>query len=258
MKWLFIFTLVLNIIFWAYNSFYVVIPNSIITHSSGSGATDNKQLLLLSELDDEQLNTLQGTVLKKPALNILKTIENDVVQADANQESQSKEQQNSVIQNQDTEKQNLCYIVGPLNKKDMDTIRLTLEAQYNKELSFGIETTSKITYYRIYIPPLVSKTKIKETIALLDKNNLKDHYVMSIDGRKNAIALGVFKHKNAAEKIARIAKKINLHTTIEAISDDKNSLYKLQISFQKSHNQAFYQSLIGKKQIKSIECLNKG
>ena len=153
---------------------------------------------------------------------------------------------------------NLCYTLGPFTKTIMDDIRLELEKTYNNQLSFGIETTSAVTYYRIYIPPLESKAKIKETLLLLDKNGLKDHYVMSIDGRKNAIALGVFKQKKAAEKIAALAKRVGLSTTIEAISNDKNSLYKLHIIFQKDHDIAKYNELIELKNLESIVCENKG
>ncbi len=81
---------------------------------------------------------------------------------------------------------------------------------------------------------------------------------MSIDGRKNAIALGVFKQKKAAEKIAAIAKRVGLSTTIEAISNDKNSLYKLHINFQKNHDISKYHELIKQKNLESIVCENKG
>ncbi len=148
----------------------------------------------------------------------------------------------------------LCYKTGPFSKDVMNELRLQLETEYQNQLSFGIETTSAITYYRIYIPPLKDKTAIKTTLQNLDDNDLNDHYVMSIGGRKNAIALGVFKKRKAAESVAKRAAKIGLSTTIEAISDDKNSLYQLMVIFQNNQNTDRFMAIISEKKLQSEKC----
>ena len=147
-----------------------------------------------------------------------------------------------------------CFMLGPFKKQELDIIKLELEQLYANRISFGIETTSKITYYRIYIPPLKSRELRKEALSRLDQNGMTDHYVMSIDGRKNAIALGVFKKRTAAEKVAARANKLGFSTTIEAISDDKNSLYNLQLELQSNEPLDSLNSLIEKKQLKLTQC----
>jgi len=249
MKWLFILVALLNISYAAYNIFLedasVPVPK---THS----ASNKDQIVLLNELDSSTLNSLQAkaspqnevseaigedTQVQKPAIEMV-TPKTDLIV----EEIQSKS----------------CYKLGPFTKNVMNEVRVLLETEYHNKLSFGIETTSDITYYRIYIPPLKDKEKIKDTLSILDKNNMKDHYVMSIDGRKNAIALGVFKQRSAAEKVADKATKIGLSTTIEAISDDKNSLYQLMVIFQETQDTTRYQEIILEKELISVQCENKG
>lgn len=147
-----------------------------------------------------------------------------------------------------------CFKLGPFKKQELDKIKLELETLYTNRISFGIETTSKITYYRIYIPPLKSRQIRNEALAHLDQNGMTDHYVMSIDGRKNAIALGVFKKREAAEKVAVRANKLGFSTTIEAISDDKNSLYNLQLVLQTNEELDSLNNLIKKNKLKLAEC----
>lgn len=147
-----------------------------------------------------------------------------------------------------------CFKIGPFSKDLMNEIKFLLETEYQNKLSFGIETTSAITYYRIYIPPLKNKSAIKDTLKNLDEHGLNDHYVMSIGGRKNAIALGVFKKRKAAAKVAKRAAKIGLSTTIEAISDDKSSLYQLMVIFQNNQDTDRFMDIISEKGQVSEKC----
>ena len=250
MKWLFIIVALLNIIFGAYNLFSVEESNTKINKSI---VADKSQIILLNELDANALKELQD---KKSPSNV---VLDDTEKFASGDISESKivpvvPTEEDAVQDAIHITKNLCYKLGPFTKDVMNEIRLLLEVEYQNKLSFGIETTSDITYYRIYIPPLVNKEKIKDTLALLDENGLKDHYVMSIDGRKNAIALGVFKERSAAEKVAAKAAKLGLSTTIEAISDDKNSLYQLLVIFQDTQESARYHEIVSEKKLISVEC----
>lgn len=255
MKWLFVSVLLINAVYFIYNTFYNVELN---IQKQKFASQDKSQLVLLEELDASELKALQDKVSLIDRTDQILTSVSEPENVAANTDQVIDKSIEDIIPDNTSKIKNLCHTLGPFTKAIMDDIRLELEKEYNKQLSFGIETTSAITYYRIYIPPLESKAKIKETLLLLDKNGLKDHYVMSIDGRKNAIALGVFKQKKAAEKIAAIAKRVGLSTTIEAISNDKNSLYKLHINFQKNHDISKYHELIKQKNLESIVCENKG
>ena len=285
MKWVFVSVLLINAVYFIYNTFHNVDSN---TNNQSLASQDKSQLVLLEELDKTELNALQNKVtlidtteqISTADLTVENTVSDTNQLIDKEKETIIDKDKEAIIDKdkeaiidkdketiididketiiaEDTGKMiNLCYTLGPLTKIVMDDIRLELEKEYNNQLSFGIETTSPTTYYRIYIPPLKSKDKIKETLELLEKNDLNDHYVMSIDGRKNAIALGVFKKKDAAEKVAARVKNVGLSTTIEAISNDKNSLYTLHVIFQKTHDISKYQELIKQKNLESSSCLN--
>ena len=259
MKWLFIGALLLNISFFVYNFFIV---DESTTKNAVVNKSDKSQIVLLSELDSAELKNLQN--IKKPAEKMVQHVSDPETSAVSDESKRLKTElpdQPQSIKNDSSEisgstdiQTNNCYKLGPFTKKDMDDIRLTLEKEYQNTLSFGIEPTSTTTYYRIYIPPLKSKDKITETLAQLDAKGLKDHYVMSIDGRKNAIALGVFKERIAAEKVAVKANKVGFSTIIEAITDDKNSQYNLQLEFHDNLDMTRYQELISSKNLKSSEC----
>lgn len=273
MKWLFIIIALLNIAFGGYHFF---LEDGAKTKKIKLNAIKKDQIVLLNETDVSDLKELQDEALpSKTTIDAIQQSTSEETSAETESdtltkaetdrktetdsktevETASAEGNNEGLAQVPTDiTKNLCYKLGPFSKDAMNDIRLMLEKQYQNQLSFGIETTSTITYYRIYIPPLESKSKIKETLAILDKNGLKDHYVMSIDGRKNAIALGVFKKRSAAEKVADKAAKIGSSTIIEAISDDKNSLYQLLIIFQKDQDTTPYQEIIAQQKLISIEC----
>lgn len=258
MKWLFIIALLLNISFYAYN---VLFPQEVETKKAVSTSTEKKQMVLLSELNADELKVLQAKKVPErpvppPPVQTIQT-EDGVADTSVPQNQSIESPNDAQAQPKSTvtvSKPKVCYSLGPFNKKKMDEIRLILEKQYQNQLSFDIQTTSAITYYRIYIPPLENKKERNKTLELLDNSGMKDHYVMSIDGRKNAIALGVFKKRSAAESIAEKANNIGLSTTIEAISDDKDSLYRLQLEFQDKADLEPYNKLISKMKLESKKC----
>ncbi len=266
MKWLFFIVGILNIVF---ASYHFLLPEKFNTVKS-IPHFDKTQIVKLNELDAETLNNLQDKHLqekvlsdeaKKPIIvNVSSEISESIEPGKEVKIVETAELETAVkaSQLQPQNAKNLCYKLGPFSKETMTDIRLVLEEEYQNQLSFGIEATSEITYYRIYIPPLKTKENIKETLVVLDKNGLNDHYVMSIDGRKNAIALGVFKKRSAAEKVADKAIEIGLATTIEAISDDKNSLYQLLVLFKPYQETVRFQEIITEKKLISVECENKG
>jgi len=294
MKWLFYITVLLNIAYFGYNISYnntLILPQASVNNSSANSIvllneqnnealqagkektpaisqqeqktedTDSPQLAPpLQEVPDNSLQLEQQNNI--PLITSLEVINKDSV-AIAQVENSAASSSANIEDNNTTsiqtdkpeaEIKKICFKLGPFNKKELDNVKFTLEKLYSNKLSFGIETTSKITYYRIYIPPLESREHRKQALAHLDNNGMTDHYVMSIDGRKNAIALGVFKKREAAEKVAARANKLGFSTTIEAISDDKNSLYNLQLIFLADENLKELNTLVKQKQLKLTEC----
>ncbi len=238
MKLVFVSVLIINILFFVYHFFF----NNHSDVEINLPITDKSQIILIKELDEDHLKKLQALSNNNDANA---NDENNHVSVEPN----NVEKVNEVA--------DICYTLGPFSKKIITHLRSELEVIYNKKLSFEIQTTSESTYYRIYIPPLENIEEIENALLKLSKNSLNDHYVMAVDGRKNAIALGVYKEKLTAEKIANKAKAIGFSTTIEAISKDKKSLYTLNVYFKASDNMGAYNRLIKQKKLKSIICLNK-
>lgn len=250
MKWLFVLAVLLNIAFFSYNNFYG--QKEIIKTIEPVNSGEN-QIVLLNELDSEELKKLQEKVF--PSKQIPQYIPQETAVSDSDVDSETGSPETAI---EAEVPKTICYLIGPFTKQGINQIRFVLEKDFQNNLSFEIETTSAATYYRIYIPPLKDKVKIKEVLAKLNNVGLTDHYVMSIDGRKNAIALGVFRNRNAAENIALTANKAGFATTIEAISDDKNSQYKLRLLFDLGLDMSKFQELISSKNIELTECKNKG
>ncbi len=187
----------------------------------------------------------EHAVLSKDLSNqpIIKTekhssIDIDVEEIQITAESSAQEAEPEAVENKNIIQSRAtvdnCYKFGPFNKQDLDELKIELEKSYPNRLSFEIDSLSTPTYYRIYIPPLSSSEQIKSVLKKLDDNGLTDHYVMSINGRKNAIAIGVFKKRLAAEKVAKKAKIAGFAPTIEAITKDKNSQYNLMVELSEA------------------------
>ncbi len=246
MKLIFIGVLFINILFFIYNTFFTTDTDSIKQTIS---IKDKSQIVLIKELNSEQLEKLQASPPNKDKPAIEDHLSVDKMLADAKQENLGI----SDILVQDKVK-NVCYSLGPFSKKVMNEVRSELEEKYSRQLSFDIQTTSATTYYRIYIPPINDKAEISAALLKLNKNGLDDHYVMTLNGRKNAIALGVYKQKNTAEEIAQRAKDIGFTTIVEAISKDKDSLYNLKIHFKSNNDMTDYNKLIEEKNLQSTLC----
>lgn len=226
MKWLFIVAIVVNLAFLSYNLLFSEQGGQVDARTK----SDQSQIRLLSELTSDELTALASMQAGDSA-------EGSSAGASSGDKKISEENFANVdseyIRIPDGLYKKACYELGPFSaKEDMDAIKINLENKFQNRVSFSVSTSSEITYYRIYIPPLKSKNEIKDALEKLTKKGLTDHYVMSIDGRKNAIALGVFKQRDAAEKIAQKAKRIGFSTTIEGITKDKDSQYFLQVDYQ--------------------------
>jgi len=246
MKLIFIGVLLINILFFVYNTFFIT---DIDTAKQTILITDKSQIVLIKELNSEQLEKLQVSLPNKEISDVDEQVLVDNISADIKHEKFETEEipvQEKIV--------NVCYSLGSLSKKVMNEVRSTLEHKYSRQLSFEIQTTSATTYYRIYIPPINDKAEIDKALLKLNKNGLDDHYVMTLNGRKNAIALGVYKQKSTAEEIAQRAKDIGFSTIIEAISKDKDSLYNLKIHFKSNNNMTDYNKLIEEKNLQSDFC----
>ncbi|MCU7833810.1 MAG: hypothetical protein KZQ83_01050 [gamma proteobacterium symbiont of Taylorina sp.] len=237
MKWLFILFAICNVSFFAYSNYFSAnntARDMIVT------TTSINQIKLLSEVDPGELEEIQvtGQTSNVSQQNLIKMQKIPII-----------DRTNKVLNNQ-------CFKVGPINKNTMYELRIILENEYTNHISFLIETTSPITYHRIYIPPQQKQQKINEILANLEKNDLTDHYVMSIDGRKNAIALGVYKNRKTAEKIAHKVKYLGYSIIIEAITKDKNSLFNLKLEFKDNQDLSVYSQFLSSKNLKSVACKN--
>ena len=236
MRWLFFIFFIANITYFGYFNYFLKANEQNI---SVKKATVDNQIQLLSEVDSGQLKKLSVDDNQMLTKEI-----NEVIAVAA-----PIDRSNNVSSRQ-------CFKLGPIDKKSMDEMRLILEKIYVNNISFEITATSPITYHRIYIPPQKDRATINNILVKLDENDLTDHYVMSVDGRKNAIALGVFKKRKTAEEIATKVNYLGYSTAIESITKDKNSLYNILFEFTDNQDLYFFDKFLVQNNLKYSACEN--
>ena len=238
MKWLFVCFLLINIAFFSYSNYFL---SKDIVIDSLKDTTKKNQFKLLSEINPDDLIKIKSKLVVQSILEINEDSILSIPSIDRSYKIST----------------NQCFTIGPVDKVVMNDIRNTLEKEYFNYISFEIDATSPVNYHRIYIPPQKDRSTVDNILKKLDENSLDDHYVMTIEGRKNAIALGVFKNRNTAEEIAAKVKYLGFSTIIESITKDKNSLYNLQIEFSSDKSLDFYNKFIDQNNLKSLACKNK-
>lgn len=109
----------------------------------------------------------------------------------------------------------VCFTFGPLAKSE------TADKATKKANSLGVRVerrnVSKRTPkgYWVYLEPSKSYKAAKRKVAEMQKRGLKDLFIMGKGSRKNAISLGLFKSKKAAEDRFKQVKNMGLKAAFE-------------------------------------------
>jgi len=144
----------------------------------------------------------------------------------------------------------LCYRIGPFARENAaikarkQLVSVAISANPN-------ESTEKKTIYRVYIPPLKSRSDAQNLQKRLAKSGFKDHVILADPKLKNAISLGVFTvQKNADKRLARLKKK-KFNAKKEKITSTKN-LYWLDVKTEQGLSPEFKETW-GAKGVKVID-----
>jgi len=251
MRYFFLFLLALNIIYLIYNLNHkteaaiekkVLAKNSIVLYSESTADHRLKENRTVAEnkIDSEMVTT--KTVLTEDLHELQKhNIQDDELSNDKNIEdffTRVESQSKSIIKNDEQLTQTKtnsqiplnCFIIGPtLHKKKLDKIKNDI-TEIHGSVNFLAYEQKGITFYRIFIPPLNTRPEIKKAQKMLNDNNLRDHYVMNSEGRKNAIALGVFRVKQIADNIAEEVKNLGYPAVVESMFEPKKTQFFLKIT----------------------------
>ena len=113
--------------------------------------------------------------------------------------------------------EDLCYTLGPFS--EMKTLRVVTREirDYVVEASFRSKEEQEQTRFRVYIRPVASKQAAKAVIKELNSKNIKDHFIITKGEHKNGISLGYFSGKNRAYRYADRVRKLGFDAVAEPV-----------------------------------------
>jgi len=94
-----------------------------------------------------------------------------------------------------------CLEWGDFSGEDLKKVNIELEKLKLGD-KLGQREIEQDTGFWVYMPPLKTKAKVRQKVRELKNLGVTEYYVVSGKGKwRNAISLGVFKTKEAAEKL---------------------------------------------------------
>ena len=215
MRIFFVFLLLLNVLYAAWNFLY---PVKIATQVKPL-PEDLKTLQLLSEID-------------KPAPDEFPVSEPESVKIDSEPESKP------VLPPS-------CYTLGPFKDENiMQQVKGAL-AETTLELSMRKREESERHRYWVHIPSLGSRADARAMSKRLGKEKIKDFYIVRSGDNKNSISLGHFREKKHAERRLSNLKKRGFEANLEVIYRQYN-LYWLDYSIgpEQAENDDFIEKFL--------------
>ena len=110
-----------------------------------------------------------------------------------------------------------CFTVGPFS--EMGTLRVVTREikDYVVEASFRSAEQQEQSKFRVYLKPTATKQEAKAVTKLLASKNIKDYFIINSGPNKNAISLGYFSGKSRAYKHAARIKKLGFDAIAEPV-----------------------------------------
>lgn len=208
MRWLFLFVLMVNIAYVAWE----------LDQPEGSGPVIKKHkdvapILLLSELEqaEETMPQLEEVETKS---------ELQQIEAEAEFKSIDKPEQvtaTPVVVEQVTAEAPTCYTLGPFRK--LENLRIFTRAikDYVDEASFRSRDEQEQSMFWVYLPPRADLNKARALGKRLEKMDISDYYIISKGDEKNGISLGHFKEKDRAYNYADSIKKRGFKPVVDPV-----------------------------------------
>ncbi|MGD2054892.1 MAG: hypothetical protein PVG45_12395 [Gammaproteobacteria bacterium] len=110
-----------------------------------------------------------------------------------------------------------CYTLGPFS--EMKTLRLVTREikDYVIEASFRSREEQEQSMFRVYLKPVGSKREARELIKELVSNNIRDYFIITDGPNKNGISLGYFSNKGRAYRHAERVRKLGFDAIAEPV-----------------------------------------
>lgn len=185
MRLLFLFALLLNLVLFAWMHYrQPVQPESPPAMDKGIDA-----LVLLREHD-----SVVETGPKKPKTLSERRAETPTQSQDSRQDKQMDPATQPVVSSV------ACYTAGPFV-----TVREAADIA-DKLRPLGVEArqrvteTTELSAYWVYLPPFKSREHAQEIARGLERRGVTDYFVISAADKENAVSLGVFSTREAAER----------------------------------------------------------
>ncbi|MDH5388815.1 MAG: hypothetical protein OEY06_10245 [Gammaproteobacteria bacterium] len=189
MRWLFLFVLVLN---FAYVAWELSRPEEIVSIPLAN--RNAPKIILLSEIGKDSVAEV-------------------IYESEAAPESSQGADESIVVKRQ-------CFTLGPF--RDLEKLRAVTRGikKYVVDASFRSHDEKEQAMFWVYLKPAGDYDKAKVLADRLKSKNVKDYFIVKKEPKLNAISLGHFREKNRAYDHAASMAKLGFKPEVEALFKD--------------------------------------
>lgn len=108
-----------------------------------------------------------------------------------------------------------CFTLGPFKKPNVASRAAEAISALGVTVKKRQSSQRKPRGYWVFLPPLKSYSAARKLVKAMQKKGLKDLFIMGKGNRKNAVSLGLFKRKSAAEERFQQIKKMGFKVEME-------------------------------------------
>jgi len=223
MKWVFYLLLLVNVAYFAWQIGYVESPTVSPVEVPDSLSGKVNRLLLFHEVDPSQLQlraalhtrhaelpdtatTTQIAATQKPVMEaepvtepVAKTAPVAELVAKTEPVTRTEPVAELTMKTKGEEDSRVCRRIGPLSQKtEISAVNAWLKAQ---GIAMASETHERrsVPLHWVYFPPFKTRVEANEYAARLEKDGIKDIYVLPKGKMDKAISLGVFSQRASME-----------------------------------------------------------
>ncbi|MCW8924302.1 MAG: hypothetical protein OQK69_11840 [Gammaproteobacteria bacterium] len=196
MRWLFLFVLVLNIAYvaWEFNQ-----PAEVLELPKAD--RDAPKIVLLSEIGQSSVAA--------PVVPVEETVSD----ADDKTETETAQSEQEPV----VAKEESCFTLGPF--RELGKLRAMTRAikDYVADASFRTHEEKQQEMFWVYLKPSESYDKAKALSLELKKKKVKDYFIVSSGEQMHGISLGHFREKNRAYTHAKHIESLGFSPKVEPI-----------------------------------------
>ncbi len=219
MRWLFLFVLVLN---FAYVAWELNRPEKVL--DAPRADRHAPKIVLLSEIGQDSMAVPIKKSGPEVALAGVESVETEVAEAEPVEAKQAEPEQvevKSVEAESIVEKplaiKRECFTLGPF--RDLMKLRAMTRGikNYVADASYRSNEEQEQEMFWVYLKPSEDYSKAKELTLQLKKKKVKDYFIVGSGEKVNGISLGHFREKDRAYTHAERIKSLGFRPDVEPI-----------------------------------------